>query len=113
MDRGRVLVLANRRYPLHCQLLHGYRRKKKYCPFDDPDDFAYVIQVKENVPDLLRRAQGRLPVKPRPTGGQRRGSHCSGSPCFAGPSAGTRLGHALPSAAAASDATGLVAALVS
>jgi len=28
-----------------------------YCPHDDPGDFAYVIQVKENAPDLLRFSQ--------------------------------------------------------
>jgi len=47
-----------------CQ--HGckfcYCRETKYCPHDDPADFAYVIHVKENAPDLLRRALRRLPV---------------------------------------------------
>lgn len=46
-------------YPyLGCQ--HGcefcYCREQKYSPYDDPDDFAYVIKVKENAADLLRRA---------------------------------------------------------
>ena len=47
-----------------CQ--HGcefcYCREKKYCPHDDPDDFPYKIKVKENAPDLLRRALRRAPV---------------------------------------------------
>ena len=52
-------------YPyLGCQ--HGcefcYCRERKYSPYDDMDDFAYVIRVKENAPDLLRRALGRVPV---------------------------------------------------
>ena len=56
------------RYSAHpyvgCQ--HGcdfcYSREQKYSPYADPDDFAYVIKVKENAPDLLRRALQRLPV---------------------------------------------------
>ncbi len=52
-------------YPyIGCQ--HGcefcYCRESKYAPYDDPADFAYVIKVKENAPDLLRRALGRVPV---------------------------------------------------
>lgn len=47
-----------------CQ--HGchfcYAREVKYCPHEDPEDFAYVIHVKENAPELLRRAVSRLPV---------------------------------------------------
>ncbi|MGD2207120.1 MAG: radical SAM protein [Anaerolineae bacterium] len=47
-----------------CQ--HGcefcYCREKKYAPHDDPHDFAYVIQIKENAPQLLRRALSRVPV---------------------------------------------------
>jgi DNA repair photolyase len=47
-----------------CQ--HGchfcYCRERKFCPHDDPADFSYVIQVKENAPELLRRALSRLPV---------------------------------------------------
>jgi DNA repair photolyase len=42
--------------------LFCYCRERKYCPFDDVNDFGYVIQVKENAPDLLRRALGRAPV---------------------------------------------------
>jgi DNA repair photolyase len=56
------------RYSAHpyigCQ--HGcdfcYSREQKYSPYDNPDDFAYVIKVKENAPDLLRRALGHVPV---------------------------------------------------
>ena len=48
-----------------CQ--HGclfcYCRERKYCPHDDPADFDHVIQVKENAPELLRRALSRLPVE--------------------------------------------------
>ncbi len=52
-------------YPyIGCQ--HGcefcYCRERKYSPYDDPNDFAYVIKVKENAPDLLRRALSRAPV---------------------------------------------------
>ncbi|GAP12412.1 DNA repair photolyase [Longilinea arvoryzae] len=52
-------------YPyLGCQ--HGcefcYCREQKYSPYDDPTDFAYVIKVKENAPELLRRALSRSPV---------------------------------------------------
>ena len=47
-----------------CQ--HGcefcYCRERKYAPYDNPKDFAYVIQVKENAHDLLRRALSRVPV---------------------------------------------------
>ena len=39
-----------------------YCRERKYSPYDDPHDFAYVIKVKENAPDLLRRALRRAPV---------------------------------------------------
>jgi DNA repair photolyase len=46
--------------------LHGcefcYCRERKYCPLEDVDDFGYVIQVKENAPELLRRALSRVPV---------------------------------------------------
>lgn len=52
-------------YPyVGCQ--HGcsfcYCRERKYAPYDDPEDFAYVIKVKTNAPELLRRALGRQPV---------------------------------------------------
>jgi DNA repair photolyase len=52
-------------YPyLGCQ--HGcdfcYCRERKYSPYDDPADFARVIRVKENAPELLRRALERTPV---------------------------------------------------
>ena len=56
------------RYSVHpyigCQ--HGcefcYCREQKYSPYDDPDDFAYVVKVKENAPELVRRALRRVPV---------------------------------------------------
>ena len=58
-------------YPyIGCQ--HGcdfcYCRERKYAPYDDPDDFAYVIKIKENAPELLRRALARVPVDPVFTG---------------------------------------------
>ncbi len=47
-----------------CQ--HGcefcYSREQKYSPYANPDDFAYVIKVKENAPALLHRALARAPV---------------------------------------------------
>ncbi len=52
-------------YPyLGCQ--HGcefcYCRERKYAPYDDPNDFAHIIKVKENAPELLRRALSRAKV---------------------------------------------------
>ena len=52
-------------YPyIGCQ--HGcefcYCREQKYSPYEDPNDFAYVIKIKENAPDLLRRALSRVAV---------------------------------------------------
>lgn len=42
--------------------LFCYCRERKYCPFDNPNDFGYVIKIKENAPELLRRALRRAPV---------------------------------------------------
>ncbi len=52
-------------YPyLGCQ--HGcefcYCRERKFSPYENPDDFAYVIKVKENAASLLRQALSRTPV---------------------------------------------------
>jgi len=52
-------------YPyMGCQ--HGcefcYCREEKYYPFEDVNDFAYQIKVKENAPALLRKALSRAPV---------------------------------------------------
>lgn len=52
-------------YPyMGCQ--HGcafcYCREQKYLPHDDPDDFSYLIKVKKNAPDLLRKALQRTSV---------------------------------------------------
>lgn len=52
-------------YPyIGCQ--HGcifcYCRERKYAPYADPNDFAYLIKIKTNAPLLLRRALGRVPV---------------------------------------------------
>ncbi|BBB49723.1 radical SAM protein [Pelolinea submarina] len=51
-------------YPyIGCQ--HGcefcYCRERKYAPYDDLNDFPYVIKVKENAPELLRRALAKNP----------------------------------------------------
>jgi DNA repair photolyase len=52
--------------------MHGcefcYCREKKYYPFEDVHDFAYTIHVKENAPELLRRALSRVPVDMVATG---------------------------------------------
>jgi DNA repair photolyase len=52
-------------YPyIGCQ--HGcifcYCREEKYCPYDDPQDFAHVIKIKENAPQLLHKNLIRTPV---------------------------------------------------
>jgi len=55
------------RYTAHpyigCQ--HGcefcYCRENKYAPYEDIADFPYVIKVKENAPELLRRALAKVP----------------------------------------------------
>ncbi len=52
-------------YPyLGCQ--HGcefcYCREEKYYPYDDVKDFAFVVKVKENAPQLLRQGLSRSPV---------------------------------------------------
>jgi DNA repair photolyase len=55
------------RYTVHpyigCQ--HGcefcYCRENKYAPYADLSDFPHVIKVKENAPDLLRRALAKAP----------------------------------------------------
>jgi DNA repair photolyase len=52
-------------YPyIGCQ--HGcafcYCRERKYAPYEDPEDFAHIIKVKQNAPELLRRALSRVPA---------------------------------------------------
>jgi DNA repair photolyase len=52
-------------YPyIGCQ--HGcefcYCRERKYSPYADSNDFAYLIKVKENASELLRRALSSTPV---------------------------------------------------
>jgi DNA repair photolyase len=59
---------SGRRHFVRCVQQYCYCREQKYCPFDDVGDFGYVIQVKENAPDLLRRALSRLPVDVIATG---------------------------------------------
>lgn len=56
------------RYSAHPYIgcMHGcafcYAREEKYAPYDDLDDFSYLIKVKENAPQLLRKALSRAPV---------------------------------------------------
>jgi len=45
-----------------CVRQYCYCREQKYCPFENLDDFGYVIQVKENAPELLRQALSRSSV---------------------------------------------------
>jgi DNA repair photolyase len=45
-----------------------YCREKRYCPFEDLDDFGYIVKIKENAPELLRRALSRAPVDMIATG---------------------------------------------
>ena len=52
-------------YPyIGCQ--HGcefcYCRERKYAPYQDINHFAYLIKVKENAPELLKRALDKTPV---------------------------------------------------
>ena len=52
-------------YPyIGCQ--HGcefcYCRERKYSSYENIDDFAFIIKVKENAPELLRRALDRAPI---------------------------------------------------
>ena len=55
-------VPSKRRGFAGCVHQYCYCREKKYYPFDDPRDFAYRIEVKENAPELLRQALIRIPV---------------------------------------------------
>ena len=57
-----LAVPSDRRMLVDCVRQYCYCREKKYYPFDDPRDFAYRIEVKENAPDLLCRALSRAPV---------------------------------------------------
>ena len=49
-------------------LVTCYCRERKYCPFDDVNDFGYVVKVKENAPELLRRGLSQAPVDVVATG---------------------------------------------
>jgi DNA repair photolyase len=57
-----AVAQSGSRILVHCVQQYCYCREKKYYPFDDPRDFAYRIEVKENAPELLRRALSRAPV---------------------------------------------------
>jgi DNA repair photolyase len=64
----RTKSVLNQRYSaypyLGCQ--HGcefcYCREEKYYPYEDVEDFAFQIKIKENAPQLLRRGLSRAPV---------------------------------------------------
>ena len=43
-------------YRLPARLRFCYCRERKFAPYDDINDFPYVIKIKENAPELLRRA---------------------------------------------------------
>ena len=65
-------------YPyIGCQ--HGcafcYCREQKYLPHDDPEDFSYLIRVKENGAELLRKALQRTPVDVVMTGDYQPAEH--------------------------------------
>jgi DNA repair photolyase len=60
--RGSLVWTRCSAFPyIDCQ--HGceffYCREQKYSPYDNPQDFAYIIKIKENAPELLRRALKR------------------------------------------------------
>ena len=59
---------SDRRILVGCVQQYCYCRERKYCPFDDLNDFGHAIRVKENAPELLRRALSRLPVDVIATG---------------------------------------------
>ena len=42
---------SERRVFVGCVQQYCYCREQKHCPHEDPADFSYVIQVKENAPD--------------------------------------------------------------
>jgi hypothetical protein len=46
---------------VHCVQQYCYCRERKYCPFDDLNDFGCVIKVKEHAPDLHCNALTRCP----------------------------------------------------
>ena len=51
-----------------CVRQYCYLRERKYCPFDDLNDFWYVVKVKENAPQLLWRGLSRAAVDVVATG---------------------------------------------
>ena len=55
-------MLSKHRGFAGCVHQYCYCREEKYYPYEDPSDFAYRIQVKENALELLRRALSRVPV---------------------------------------------------
>ena len=48
-----------------CEFCRPACRERKYYPYDDVNDYAYVVKVKQNAPVLLRRALGGVPVDRR------------------------------------------------
>jgi len=61
-------VRSGKRVLVGCVRQYCCCRERKYCPFDDLNDFRYVIKVKDNAPELLRKALPRLPVDVIATG---------------------------------------------
>jgi DNA repair photolyase len=57
-----------RRDSVGCVRQYCYCRERKYCPFDDLDDFGYVLKVKKNAPEVLRRGLACTPVDMVATG---------------------------------------------
>ncbi len=53
---------SDKRVLVDCVRQDCHCRERKSCPFDGLNDFGYVIKVKENAPELLRRVLSRLPV---------------------------------------------------
>jgi DNA repair photolyase len=61
-------VPSDKRVLVGCVRQYCYFRERRYCPFEDLNDFGYFIKVKENAPELLRKALSRLPVAVVATG---------------------------------------------
>jgi len=63
-------VPSNGHLLVGCVRQYCYCRERKYCSHDDRNDVSYIIKVKENTPELLRKALSRLPVDVVITGDQ-------------------------------------------
>ncbi len=47
---------------VHCQTVPAVSSPLSLLEAEDLNEFGYVVKVKENAPDLLRRALSRAPV---------------------------------------------------